>query len=372
MKVKMRVGIITYDFYPFEGGQGRRIFEIYKRLRNNSEFEIIIFSPSHNYLENSVEVFRLTKKFGKNISFSFLANLYIKRWIQKYGLDIVHLHGGPGGIFMFRKLNVPIIYTAHHTYHQQYSLVPGQGWKWILSKLEQISYGRTHEIISVSNNTKDILTAKYRINKGRIKVIPNGVNTEKFTLLKNVKKIRDGMLFVGRLDERKGIQFLIESMPHIREKIRRIKLFVIGTGKLRRSLGKLIKHYNLEPNVEFLGFVPDDKLVEWYNRAEVVIVPSLFEGFGITLVESLACGTPVIGTKVPGIVDVIKNGETGVLVTPKDAGELANEVVHLLQNKRLREDLGRTGRKEILEKFDWDTISENVNRFYRKIAEVYS
>ena len=369
--VKMRIGIITYDFYPFEGGQGRHVYEIFKRVKNNSGFgfKILVFSPCKNTLKDHIQIFPIVKKFGKNLLFSFFVNVYIKKLIKRHNLDLVHFHGGPGGVFLLKKLNIPIIYTAHHTYYQQYRLVIGQKWKWIFSKLEPIQYELADKIICVSKDTKDILVENYRINEGKISVIPNGVDTKKFHPLRNTKRIENSILFVGRLDERKGVDFLVKTIPLVKKEIPNVKLFVGGKGKLREELENFVKLHNLESNVKFLGFVPDEKLPKWYNQVKVVVIPSIFEGFGITAIEAMACGTPVIGTKVPGIVDIINDGKTGLLVPSQNSKELANAIIRVLRDEKLRQLLCENGRKEVTERFDWDRISQKFINIYKGVLK---
>ncbi len=366
----MKVGIITYDFYPFEGGIGRHIYELYKKLTENYGIDIVVFSPNKNSIKNHVNIFGLSKKIGKNIMFSFLVNMINNNLINKYDLDLVHFHGGPGGIIFIKKVkDTPVIFTVHHTYYQQYYLIPEQKWKYIFSKFENISYKFADKIICVSENTRDILVKNYHIEKEKIEIIPNGVDINKFRPLNNIEKIRNSILFVGRLDERKGIKYLIKSIVLVKEMIPDIKLFIVGTGKLKKELEKFIILNNIKQNVKFLGRLSDKDLVEWYNRCEIVVIPSIFEGFGIVAIEAMACKTPIIATNVPGLNSIIKNGENGLLVPPKDSRKLADAIVNLLNDCKLRRHLSVNGRKEVLKKFNWDIIAKRTVKIYEEVIK---
>ena len=361
----MRIGIVTYDFYPFEGGQGRHIFEILKRLENNSKFEFIVLSPSKNELKNHVSFFHSVKKFGRNVSLSFFINLYINNIIKKHAIDKIHIHCGPGGLFLFRKLDIPVIATCHHTYWQQSEYINGQSWKEIFCWFEKKTYQISDKIICVSKDSKQILTEKYGINPRKIIVIPNGVDTGKFYPIENVKKINNSLLYVGRIDKRKGVDFLIRSMLSVIQQNPEVKLFVGGKGQLLPELKKYIIENGLHENIKFIGFIPEDELNEWYNKVKCVVVPSVFEGFGITVIEAMAAGTPVIGTNVDGIKSIIKNKENGYLVEYGNTDSLANVIINVLRNDNSK--VIHIGLKTIEDEYDWKAISNETEDIYEKL-----
>lgn len=298
----MKLGIFTDDFYPFVGGIGRHIYDLYY---TNPNIDCIVFSPSKINLKNHVPISPLWHKKLKNISSSFFFNKKAEELIKEYKLSKINVHCGPGGIFLWTKLSVPVIATCHHTYWQQSHYIKSEFWKRVFIPLEKRTYQLADKIICVSEDSKRILVDKYKIPSEKIKVIPNAVDTKNFYHIAHIQKIPNSILFVGRLDKRKGIDFLVKSMPYIIKKNPKIKLFIGGKGKLRKPLEKFIKRNNLESNVEFLGFIPEEKLNEWYNKVEVVVVPSIFEGFGITVIEAMAAGTPVIGRNVDGIRSIL-------------------------------------------------------------------
>lgn len=364
----MKVGVFTYDFYPFEGGQGRHIYEIYNRLIDNTEIELLIFSPCRNKLKNHVSILPFTKKFGKNILFSILLHFCLGNIIRAHKIDIIHFHGGPGGLFFLREINIPVIYTVHHTYYQQYRFIHKQKWKWIFSLIESSSYKKADKIIAVSSSTKNVLVERYGLREERIKVIPNGVDLSRFHPM-NIDKIPNSILYVGRLDKRKGIDFLVKTIPLIKKEIPEIKLFIVGKGKLRKPLEKFIHFHHLESNIQFLGFIPDRELPQWYNKAEITVIPSVFEGFGITAIESMACGTPVIATKVDGLKDVIDDGKTGFLIAPSNKEELSNTIIRILKNEKLRDKIIKNGKKEILDRFKWNKIIGEILGIYQTVIK---
>jgi len=368
---KPNIGIFTYDFYPFLGGQGRHVYETYKRLKHNKDLNLYVFSPSQNNLKNHIVIFPKTRKSKlKDIIYSIKLNKVINTLIKTYNIDIAHLHGTIGGVFLLKKLDIPVIYTSYHTYVQQYRNLKNQRCKWILrwvlSLLEKRSYKLADKIIAISNGTKQAIIIAYKIHFQKVEVIPCGVNFGKFHKENSIKKIKNSLLFVGRLEERKGIKFLIETIPLVVNKRPDIKLSIVGKGKLLKKLKCFVRKNNLKENIKFLGFVSDENLLKRYNEAELVIVPSVFEGFGITTIEAMACGTPVIATNVDGIRDNIKNNENGILVEYGSKNELATQIIRLLNNTQLRKKIAEKGLKTVQNKFNLDEIAQKTFQIYNQ------
>ncbi len=362
------IGIFTYDFYPFIGGMGRYVYEFYLKLKDIQDFNFFVFSPAKNNLPGHLPVFKETQNsMFKNIGFSAGVNLAIKPLIKKYGLRIAHLFGGPGGVFLLGKPGIPVVYTACHTYYQQCRLIPRQGWKRVLVNFEQTGYRLAERVISISKDTEDILVNKYGISRDKIELIPPFADREKFHRLPNIEKIKNGILFVGRLDNRKGISFLVKSMPLVIRENPDAKLFIVGEGQLLNSLRAFVMENNLGKNIKFLGFVQDEELLMLYNQVDIVVVPSVFEGFGITVIEAMSCGAPVIGTNVEGIKGIIKGNENGILVNYNDCNELAKRIVGLLDNAWLRTEFSRKGLETIEGKFSPDRIVNRIINLYHRL-----
>jgi len=242
-------------------------------------------------------------------------------------------------VLCVRRLPVPIIVTCHHTYRQQVSHIRSQFWKVIFLPFEKRTYQLADRIIAVSDATKAALVEQYDISEDKITVIHNVVDTSRFHHLE-LPKTPHSLLYVGRIDKRKGIEFLIRSVPLVREKIPDVHLVVGGTGRYREKMKALVSRLNLERNVTFLGFVADDQLNTLYNQAQCVVVPSIFEGFGITVIEALAAGTRVVGTDVDGIREILKSGEYGRLVPYGNHHALANAIIAELSEPKRAGVLG--------------------------------
>lgn len=302
-----------------------------------NRLDILFFSPACNLLPRHVRinfwVIRLFKQVGVSIWLFFNVN----RIIFEHHLDKLNIHSGPGGVFLTRRLPIPVIVTCHHTYWQQYHYIRSQFWKRIFLPFERITYRLAARIVCVSEDTKRILVEQYDIPAEKIIIIHNAIDTKSFYPL-NIRKTPNSILYVGRIDKRKGIDFLIRSMALVKRQLPDAHLTVGGKGSHLEKSKALVRRLDLERNVTFLGFVQDAKLNSLYNQAQCVVVPSMFEGFGLTVIETLAAGTRVVGTNVDGIREILKKNEDyGVLVKYGDCSALSSAIISELRNqKRVR------------------------------------
>lgn len=172
------------------------------------------------------------------------------------------------------------------------------------------------------------------------------------------------VIYAGRLDKEKGVEFLIKAAKMIEAEI-----YILGGGDYQKELGKLVQKLKLK-NVHFIGYIGKEylnELREFYRRADVVVVPSTVkEAFGIVILEAMACSTPVVASKIGGIPNIVKEGKTGFLVQPRSVNEIVEQVNKIINDDKLRTAMGERCRKMIEEKFTWEkaafAIRENFER----------
>ena len=162
------------------------------------------------------------------------------------------------------------------------------------------------------------------------------------------------------MDKRKGVDFLIRAMADVVAQLPDAKLFVGGRGRDLESLRSYSKAHGLERNIQFLGFIPDENLNMWYNKVQCVVIPSVFEGFGLTAVEAMAAGTSVICTAVDSLRAIVEDGVCGNLVAYGDDTGLSTKIVSLLRNKEMQSRFALAGRERVLLKYDWDMIIKRL------------
>lgn len=204
-------------------------------------------------------------------------------------------------------------------------------------------------------------------------IIPNGIEIERFTVDGAVKKefIDDkiNILFVGRLEKRKGLKYLIKACGIINKTFSNFRLIIVGPGtRLRPGFEAMAEKLNIK-DVKFIGYASDAELSEYYRTADIFCAPATGgESFGIVLLEAMACGKPVVASDIDGYASVLHNNEDGLLVPPKDEEALAQVLLKLIGNKSLRQKLGARGR-ENAEKYGWPNVTHQVLDLYDSILE---
>lgn len=219
------------------------------------------------------------------------------------------------------------------------------------------------KIICVSQDTKAVLKKQYDLTDTKLTYIPNGVTEHDIHPF--ITKTHKQILYVGRIDKRKGVEFLLKSMKIITSIDPTIKLAIVGEGKDREALEKFCRKHAL--SVKFYGFVPDEKLIDLYTNSSIQIVPSLFEGFGISVLEGMARGLPVIGTRVDGIKSIISHEKNGMLVEYGNEQELANAVLFLLNDPALQKQLVTNAFQE-LTNYKWNDIYHQTLSVYEQLT----
>jgi phosphatidylinositol alpha-mannosyltransferase len=277
------------------------------------------------------------------------------------GFDVIHMHG-PHASLPLRALRYSTslnILTFHAT-------KPKGKTDRLIAQYVKKYVQRIHGAIAVSydalNTMKYFIPAEYTI-------IPNGIDTNRFSPeVKPLPQFDDGslnILFVGRFEPRKGLKYLIQAFRKIKKKIPKVRLIVVGKGWFTRvNITEARKE-----DIFFEGFVSVEKLPQYYATADVFCSPATGrESFGIVLLEAMSSKKPVIASNIPGYRRVIKNGENGILVPPKNPKKLEEAITKILTDRELKEKLSSNARKEAL-KYSWSNITEKIENFYYEIAE---
>lgn len=333
---RIRTGVITYDFFPFIGGIGRVTYTLYCELRGK---DVLFFSPAENTLPGHVPVKYWAVRWFKQVGVTMWLFFNARRIIAQHRLDKLNVHSGAGGVLFFRKADIPVIVTCHHTYWQQYTYIKSQFWKRIFLPFEKRTYQLADEIICDCEDTRRVLLERYGIPHQKMSIITCAIDGGQFFPTGEPKE-PNTLLYVGRIDKRKGIEFLVRSMPLVVRQLPEARLVVAGKGADLERMKALAEGLGVAANIDFRGFVPDDQLNALYNKAQCLVVPSIFEGFGMTAIEALAAGTRVVGTDVDGTRSTINSGDYGTLVPYGDCQTLADAVVAELRRPRRAQPLG--------------------------------
>lgn len=343
--------------------------------------EVNVFTTSINS-EDSIEknenmtLYRYGTNFRihtSNISFG----MFKKPMDQN--VDIIHTHfdippGPLAGLRYAKKKKNPFIVTYHGDWVESYGgLIRRVGValhnKYLVDKV--LSYADV--IISPSEcyiNESRFLR-KYR---EKIVVIPNGINLRDFNISYSKEECRMKLglpinkkilLFFGYLSPYKGPEVLLKAMPEIIKNAPDVELVFVGKGEMKDELILLSKRLGIETYVKFAGFVEDCLKPLYYKAADIFVLPSMMttECYPLAILEAMACGASIVASKIGGIPDIIKDGENGSLVQPKDSEVLADAIIYLLENKDLMEKLGKCATKKV-ENLSWEKIAKETGKIY--------
>lgn len=224
--------------------------------------------------------------------------------------------------------------------------------------------------IAVSHTIRCLLI-NLGVPEHKIRIVPNCVDTKKFRPRKE-SKAENLLLFVGRLQPKKGLHILLKSLEYVTTPV---KLVIIGPvsgycPEYYKEISALIKKVNEKTihKVIYLGVQKTEKLINWYQKATIFVCPSLSEPFGIVNLEALACETPVIASNVGGIPEVVKDRVNGLLVPPNDVIHLADSIQYLLNNEDIRRKFGQNGRLLVKERFSLKVVAEKLCQIYGELT----
>ena len=389
----MKVAFVTFEYPPFvQGGAGVVAEKLTKGLaRLGHKVHVIaprIAGSEEHEITDSVFVHRINFVNKPLLSApSYWINLRKRfRAIEKEidSFDIVH--GSNVSDFSLTKkiTKAPRVLTTHHlarsvlnttrpTYFNRIKNLGGE--IGIVPYIEKVCINRADKIIAVSNYTKKELTSIYNVPGEKIEVIYNGMEQKSFDFNEEEKKeIRDKfgihkrstVMFVGRVEERKGLSLLLQAFKQVLTQID-AHLIVVGSGDQKRYK-QLACSLGIMNRVIFTGYVDELSLRKLYSICDVFVSSSRLEGFGLTIMEAMSAGKPVVATKVGGIPEIVNSGENGILVEVDDLDGLANGICTYLRDEKLAKDVGKRNAKYIRERFSWEKSAKKMERVYRQLV----
>lgn len=225
---------------------------------------------------------------------------------------------------------------------------------------------RRWPFVVVSPSTRDDLVRR-GVPRDRIVVIPNGLDHEKYSA-GSQEPDPELVVFVGRIEFYKGVDVLLDAWSRVLERRPGARLVLVGAGTAEDEMRRRASSGPLQASVSFEGFVTEQAKIDWMRRASVLVQPSHKEGWGLTVLEANACGTPVVATDVPGLRDSVRPNETGLLVGKGDSAALADGIVRVLDSPTLRAELAG-GAAQWVERFSWDEVTSAFAEVVRAVAE---
>jgi len=373
---------VSDAYYPFPGGVTEHMHNLSLHLRRRGhDVKILTGSYGRDDERFNHDVIRIGKVIVTSprlkifnltqltLTFSPSLHLQVRDFLRTNRFDIVHTHGPLAvnlphlALHYSRYINVATFHTAFVGFN--------------FHRIGKIFFERAsrkiHLAIGVSLVALEPLRAVYRMP---YKIIPNGIDTERFNpSIEPIEEIRNlgfpRILFFGRLEPRKGPRYIIEAFEYVLKEFKDAVLIVAGKGPLENELKRLAleKYGN---HVVFLGFIPIEKVANLYRSVDLYTSPAIGgETFGIVLLEAMACGIPVVASDIPGYRTVIRDGENGLLTSVINPRDYASRIIEVLRDENLRKKLIQEGLKTA-RIYTWNKVARQVEQAYLEILERYS
>jgi phosphatidylinositol alpha-mannosyltransferase len=294
--------------------------------------------------------------------------LQAKRLLSRERFDIVHLHEPlmPALPLTVLRHSTAVNVGTFHAFGRS-----GVGYFYGKPMLRPF-FRKLHRLVAVSRSAREFVSKRF---PGDYEVVPNGIDFDRFALprppLDQFEDDRLDVLFVGRLEPRKGLAYLLRAWSSVRMAVPRARLIVVGGGEHASSYQRYARDRGWT-EVVFAGHVSHDDLPRYYQTADVFCAPSTGqESFGIVLLEAMAAGKPIVATAIAGYSEVVTHGQQGLLVRPKESDDLTEALVALLRDVALRRELGERG-QATARAYDWVRVADRVLDVYADAAVRHS
>lgn len=392
---KFHVLMLGWEFPPFKsGGLGTYLLGFTKAL-NSLNTKITFIMPytgkniNYDFIDiiqaNGIEFFGISSSLTPYLTLSreskgkgsvsgvygwrFFDEVkyYTARAIEigsKINCDVIHCHDWmtySAGIALKRILKKPLVVTIHSTeYDRTGNLFPNTE----IMHIERSGLVEADIVITVSEYEKRQLVDRYGIDPAKIVVVYNAIDLEKYKRLNIEKMFNDKIvLYVGRLTIQKGVEFFIDAAKKVLEKNKNVRFVIVGSGDQMPYLMQKSVDIGIADRVHFVGFESD--VSKYYSIADVFVMPSVSEPFGLTALEALACEVPVIISKQSGVSEVVKNC---LKIDFWDVDGLASKILALLSYKPLHEELKERAKAEILRYRSWHDVAKECLNVYHSVA----
>ncbi|MFT5888099.1 MAG: glycosyltransferase involved in cell wall biosynthesis [Zhongshania sp.] len=404
----LKVCLLGYRSAPFGGGQGIYLKYLSKALVEAGHAVDVISGQPYPHLDPRVKLIKMpgmnlyetglasirphhlssltnimewAGKLTGSFSEPFCFGRRVVKFLNKHGreYDIIHDNQCLSyGMLTLQKQKFPLITTIHHpiTSDLSIALKAAKNWyerlmirRWHSFLTMQRNVARElHHVVTVSERSREDIASAFGMQPAGISVVLNGIDTEEFRpipdLIKNPNRV---MAAVSSDQPLKGMRFLLEGVAKVLPDYPELELLLVGKPKEDGESGRLIRELGLAKHIRCVSGISTEELVRYYNEASVVIVPSVYEGFGLPAGEAMACGTALISTDGGALPEVI--GDAAIKVPIRDSDAIAEALKDLLASPNKRAALEQAGRQRIEELFCWRRAAQQMTNYYWQVLQ---
>src|SRR5579862_709585 len=373
----MKIGLVSPYDYAAPGGVREHIGALDRKFRELGH-DVVVLTPNskggrEEHHDNVISLGRVTplriNGSTARITLSMWLTHRVRQILRQEQFDVLHIHEPlmPALPLTVLRCSETINIATFHAHGQSYASNLGYLFgKAIVRKRVRKLHGR----IAVSRTAQNFVESYF---PGDYTVIPNGIDLEWWQRqVQPIRGFEDGrpkVLFLGRLENRKGLKYLVRAFQRVRQEIPKARLIVAGEGRLRSGFERYVWRHDLEGDVYFSGFVAAEDRPRYFASCDVFCAPSTGqESFGIVLLEAMACGKPIVASNIDGYRDVISNRREGLLVPVKDSGAIAEALIELLAHPARRDQLADEGLRTVRQ-YSWSRVAGLVLDYITEIRE---
>jgi len=391
---KLRLAVFnTQPPHLYFGGVERRIMETAKLIEPEADFTVYCGTKAGFNEHTQIGGAKLVPCYSTDIMFpldNWVFNRNLTKQAATIDADVFEAHAVSGYGFPKKlkqlDINKPFIHTIHGVLADEYQQAKANSNQSLrdkvanrlmhhLGELEKRTAQNATLIVTISNYSLQKINQNYGISEDKVRIVPNGVDTEKFKPTNDAPEPRKQfgfgnepvVLFVGSLISRKGLPLLVKAAEKVVKDRPDTKFLLVGDGPLRENLDATLKQVNLGGNFVFLTNIRDEVLPTIYNCADVFVLPSIQEGQGNVLLEAQACGVPVVAFDIGGVNEAVHAGETGLLAERGNTDALADSLLKLVNDEALRKQMGLAGRRFVSENITWKLCAKRMLEVYRSV-----
>lgn len=385
----MRILQVTPRFRPAVGGVEEHVYRISRELASRGHNVTVITSneadgkicPLNKENIEGIQVHRLPL---------FMSSIFRELWfipkilkiLEELRGDVVHVHGyrclsSFEAVYFSHAKNIPSVLTPHGIYPSR-SLINGLAKSFFDKSSGHLLLDFSDRIIALSEHNRRLLSQMGASEK-KVVIVPNGVNVEEYANLHRSKRILDKLhtggpilLYVGRIDWNKRVDRIVEALPAILKDFPSAKFVVVGPDYANcvNELLCLSKKLEVEDSLVITGNLPRQTLLEFYSAADVFLLPSSYEGFGLSMLEAMCSRIPVVASPSGGPGDILNDGTHALLLKEPSPGEISGSVRAALTDHSLREKLVKNALELVKTKYTWKSVVDQLERIYgQTIAE---
>ena len=384
----LRVCLVSYEFPPSGGGEATYVSGLANGLTKMGH-EVTLLTPHDPHVGASDRAFRIVpigpgRPPLRGAGFLSEVGAKVSSLARGGQVDVVHVAFDYPTFFVRLDRTVPCVATVHHLHKvEALSMLPFQANALqkgilllkgsILTSLEGSLVRQCSAVIAVSRFTAESVRRHLAVKAGRISLVQNGIDASEFEdgnperFRREFPRLGEKIvLFVGRLERSKGLDYLIPAFASVNSRVEGATLAIVGSGSESyvNELKARARAVGVGDRVFFTGRISQRLLVDAYAASSLVVLPSLMEGFGLTVLQSMAAGKPCVATRVGAIPEIVRDGESGLLVNPADPRELGDAIARVLLDPGLATALGRKGKETVRSDYTLETM-------VRRTVEVY-